>query len=162
VDCLRIKRRAEGSGWLAKREPNVDAWLKAHHIPLPYNATWVSHQFGNKAGLYVATYVLADARLLEPKTRSSAEFLRAGQPAVKWSRDLAHAVRVSTSMLDGRLDVPPFPLPQPVGPAVTGEYDAPADAEPAPSRGKVKSLPPLRTPEREPARPPRPQQPDRG
>ncbi|ARU03720.1 hypothetical protein CCO03_02595 [Comamonas serinivorans] len=162
VDCLRLKRRAEASDWLATREPNVDAWLKAHQIPLPYEATWVSHQFANKAGMYVATHVLADARLLEPQTRSSNEFLQAGWPAVKWSRELAQAVRTSTGMIDGRLNIPPFPLPQPEGPGGVPVEDG--DIPDSTQAETTRPLPPLRQPAREaePERAPRPVLQDRG
>lgn len=163
VDCLRIKRRAQATGWLTQREPNVDAWLKARNIPLPYNATWVSHQFANKAGMYVAAYVLADSRLLEPVARNSVAFLSAGVPAVTWSRQLAQAVRTSTGMLDGRLDIPPFPLPQPVGAVPLPQDEAepePETAAPAKPAGETRPLPPLQP--REPMRPPRAERPDRG
>ena len=155
VDCLRIKRRAAANDWLATSEPQVDQWLKANNVPMPYNATLVSHQFGNRSGAYVAAYVFADSRLLEPTTRNNYEFLTAGVPAVSWSRELAQAVRVSTGMFDGRLNVPPFPLPQPVGaPAIPNSQDlAPA----LPPKAQKSELPPLR----EPMRPERAERPDR-
>lgn len=157
VDCLRIKRRAVAGDWLASHEPQVSQWLAARNVPLPYNAMLVSHQFGNKAGAYVAAYVLADSRLLEPVTRNNTEFLNAGVPAVTWSRELAQAVRVSTSMMDGRLDVPAFPLPQPEGPGQV----APQDDVPAamPLKARKTELPPL--PTREAERPPLKARPDR-
>ena len=156
VDCLRIKRRAVANGWLGDNEPQVNQWLAARNIPLPYNAMLVSHQFGNKAGAYVAAYVLADSRLLEPATRNNTEFLNAGVPAVTWSRELAQAVRVSTGMMDGRLNVPAFPLPQPVGPG----YVAPQEEESAaiPIHARKSALPPM---PREAERPPREARPDR-
>ena len=157
VDCLRIKRRAVAGDWLASHEPQVSQWLAARNVPLPYNAMLVSHQFGNKAGAYVAAYVLADSRLLEPVTRNNTEFLNAGVPAVTWSRELAQAVRVSTGMMDGRLDVPAFPLPQPEGPGQV----APQDDVPAamPLKARKTELPPL--PTREAERPPLKARPDR-
>ena len=160
VDCLRIKRRALADGWLADNEPQVQQWLAARNIPLPYNAMLVSHQFGNKAGAYVAAHVLADSRLLEPTPRNSTEFLNAGVPAVTWSQALAKAVRTSTGLLDGRLDVPAFPLPQPVGPGHVTPPEEPAQAMPITTRRA--NLPPLpKRDAREAERPPRAARPDR-
>ena len=147
VDCLRIKRRAIADNWLDSHEPQVSQWLAARNIPLPYNAMLVSHQFGNKAGAYVAAYVLADSRLLEPVTRHNAEFLNAGVPAVTWSRELAQAVRVSTGMMDGRLNVPAFPLPQPEGPGQVAAKEEAAVSMPI--KARKTELPPLSTREAE-------------
>ena len=157
VDCLRIKRRAVAGDWLGEHEPQVSQWLAARNIPLPYNAMLVSHQFGNKAGAYVAAYVLADSRLLEPVTRNNTDFLNAGVPVVTWSRELAQAVRVSTGMMDGRLNVPAFPLPQPEGPGhVVPKEEA---TVPVAIKTRKAELPPLST--REAERPPLKARPDR-
>ena len=157
VDCLRIKRRAIAGNWLDEHEPQVSQWLAARNISLPYNAMLVSHQFGNKAGAYVAAYVLADSRLLEPVTRNNAEFLSAGVPVVTWSRELAQAVRVSTGMMDGRLNVPAFPLPQPEGPGHVVPKEEVTESMPIKTRKT--ELPPLST--REAERPPLKARPDR-
>ena len=105
----------------------------------------------------MAAYVLADSRLLEPVTRNNAEFLSAGVPVVTWSRELAQAVRVSTGMMDGRLNVPAFPLPQPEGPGhVVPKVEV---TESMPIKTRKTELPPLSA--REAERPPLKARPDR-
>ena len=54
--------------------------------------------------------IVADQRLVRPKTNNNEEFLRAGYPAQDWAQKVAQAARQSVSMMDGYLAVPPFPF----------------------------------------------------
>ena len=150
IDCLRVKRRVERDGWLAKAEPQAAEWLQARQVPLPYNATLVSHRYANGRGAFVWVNAYVDSRLLEPKTRNNEQFLVAGQPAHAWAQALASATRKSTGMLDGRLDVPPFPLPLPVGAAQEGgrwtTTSAGSAPPPAAARAGASGAQPVRAP----------------
>ena len=77
----------------------------------PY--TYLSYRYVTEAGVWVTVDALVDQRLLRPATRNNEEFLVAGRPALQWGHDLAQSVRVSASMMDGHLAIPPFPFPAP-------------------------------------------------
>ena len=56
--------------------------------------------------------IVADQRLVRPKTINNEEFLRAGYPAQDWAQKVAQAARQSVSMMDGYLALPAFPIPE--------------------------------------------------
>ncbi len=109
VDCLRIKRTANSTDWLAENDPDMAARLNAAGVFFARPVSYVSYQFTTGNGGYVEVQVLADHRLVRPQTRNSVDFLSAGRPLVQWSQDLSLAVRQSTAYLNGALNVPPFP-----------------------------------------------------
>ena len=109
VDCLRIKRTANSTDWLAENDPSMAARLEAAGVYFARPVSYVSYQFTTSNGGYVEVQVLADHRLVRPQTRNSIDFLAAGRPLVQWSQDMSLAVRQSTGYLNGVLNVPPFP-----------------------------------------------------
>ncbi len=110
VDCLRIKRTANSTDWLAENDPDMAARLEAAGVYFARPVSYVSYQFTTSNGGYVEVQVLADHRLVRPQTRNSVDFLAAGRPLVQWSQDMSLAVRQSTAYLNGVLNVPPFPF----------------------------------------------------
>ena len=109
VDCLRIKRTANSTDWLAENDPSMAARLEAAGVFFARPVSYVSYQFTTSNGGYVEVQVLADHRLVRPQTRNSIDFLAAGRPLVQWSQDMSMAVRQSTAYWNGVLNVPPFP-----------------------------------------------------
>ena len=109
VDCLRIKRTANSSDWLAENDPAMAARLETSGVYFARPVSYVSYQFTTSNAAYVEVQVLVDQRLVRPAIRSSTDFLGAGRPLVDWSQSMAQAVRGSTSYLNGVLDIPPFP-----------------------------------------------------
>ncbi|MGF6210173.1 hypothetical protein [Comamonas sp. 4034] len=109
VDCLRIKRTANSTDWLAANDPAMATRLEAAGIFFARPVSYVSYQYTTSNGGYVEVQVLADHRLVRPQTRNSADFLAAGRPLVDWSQDLALSVRQSTGYINGVMNVPPFP-----------------------------------------------------
>ena len=73
----------------------------------------MSYRYNTEAGAYVSVQALVGRSLIEPVTRSNDDFLAAGQPAIHWGHQLAQAVRISASMLDGTLRLPAFPMALP-------------------------------------------------
>ena len=110
VDCLRFKRWVVGPQWLEKNQPGLAQWLAGRKLALSPPYSYMSYRYAAESGAMVAVDVLADQRLLSPKTRNNEEFLAAGKPALQWGHDLAQAVRVSAAMMDGYLAIPPFPF----------------------------------------------------
>ena len=111
IDCLRFKRWANRSDdWLGKNHPALAQWLGSNQVKLTRPAAHINYRYATEGGAYVALTGLVDQRLLIPKTRSNDEFLRSGQPAQVWMRQLRTAVHQSVGMLDGYLAVPAFPL----------------------------------------------------
>ncbi|MFE1570259.1 hypothetical protein [Comamonas odontotermitis] len=109
VDCLRIKRTANSTDWLAANDPAMATRLEAAGIFFARPVSYVSYQYTTSNGGYVEVQVLADHRLVRPQTRNSVDFLAAGRPLVDWSQDLALSVRQSTGYINGVMNVPPFP-----------------------------------------------------
>lgn len=109
VDCLRIKRTANSTDWLAENDPDMAARLESAGVFFARPVSYVSYQFTTSNGGYVEVQVMADHRLVRPPTRNSIDFLAAGRPLVEWSQDMALAVRQSTGYLNGVFNVPPFP-----------------------------------------------------
>jgi hypothetical protein len=113
IDCLRFRRWGDGDDWLARNAPALGGYLeRIRGLPAkPYE--YVSFRFNSEAGMYVSIQAVVNRKLLEPSVRSTQEFLTGGRPAMQWAKDLAQAARVSASMLDGQLALPPFPMPLP-------------------------------------------------
>ena len=109
VDCLRFKRWVDGPQWLEKNQPDFAQWLLGRKLAVSAPYSYMSYRYATEGGAMVAVDVLADQRLLRPRTRNNEEFLVAGRPALQWGHALAQAVRVSTGMMDGYLAIPPFP-----------------------------------------------------
>ena len=109
VDCLRFKRWVDGPQWLEKNQPDFAQWLLGRKLAVSAPYSYMSYRYATEGGAMVAVDVLADQRLLRPRTRNNEEFLVAGRPALQWGHELAQAVRVSTGMMDGYLAIPPFP-----------------------------------------------------
>ena len=110
VDCLRIKRTANSTDWLAANDPSMEARLQAAGVFFARPVSYVSYQFTTSNGAYVEVQVLADHRLVRPETRNSVDFLAAGRPLVQWSQDMSLAARQSTGYYNGVFNVPPFPF----------------------------------------------------
>lgn len=110
VDCLRIKRTANSTDWLAENDPDMAQRLSAAGVYFARPVSYVSYQFTTSNGGYVEVQVLADQRLVRPQTRNSIDFLAAGRPLVQWSQDMSLAVRQSTGYWNGVFNVPPFPF----------------------------------------------------
>jgi hypothetical protein len=113
IDCLRARLYASQQGWMQKHHADADAVFQSLQALPPAPYAWASHTYTTDSGIYIRLDMVMDQRLVEPKTRSNAEFLEAGRPFEAWTRQLARAVRTSSGMWDGRLALPPFPLPQP-------------------------------------------------
>ena len=109
VDCLRFKRWVDGPQWLEKNQPDFAQWLLGRKLAVSAPYSYMSYRYATEGGAMVAVDVLADQRLLRPRTRNNEEFLVAGRPALQWGHELAQAVRVSAGMMDGHLAIPPFP-----------------------------------------------------
>lgn len=114
VDCLRFKRRADGTQWLEKNDPDFSQWLDRRKIAMGKPYSYLSYRYAATGSAVVEVDALVDPRLLTPVARNNHEFLAAGWPALQWGRDLAQAVRVSTGMMDGYLAIPPFPFAIPI------------------------------------------------
>lgn len=113
IDCLRFKRWADSENWLGKNYPLLAQWL-AHQGAAPSQPySHINYRYATEGGAYIVVNALVDQRLLRPKTHSNEEFLRAGHPAQEWMHQLREAVRQSTSMMDGYLAVPSFPIAPP-------------------------------------------------
>lgn len=110
VDCLRIKRTANSTDWLASNNPDLAARLETAGVFFARPVSYVSYQFTTSNGGYVEVQTLVDHRLVRPEIRNSNDFLSAGRPLLKWSQDLSLAVRQSTAYMNGVLNVPPFPF----------------------------------------------------
>ena len=113
MDCLRLKRRVDSPQWLEKSQPDFAQWLGGRRIALDKRYSYLSYRYAAEGGAMVEVDALVDRRLLNQPPRNNREFLAAGRPALQWGRDLAQAVRMSTSMMDGYLAIPPFPFPAP-------------------------------------------------
>lgn len=113
IDCLRFKRWADNENWLGKNHPLLEQWLARKGAAPSQPYSHMNYRYATVGGAYVEVNALVDQRLLRPKTQSNDEFLRAGLPAQEWMRQLTEAVRQSTSMMDGYLAVPSFPIALP-------------------------------------------------
>ncbi|MDA8456476.1 hypothetical protein M4R22_17070 [Acidovorax sp. GBBC 3334] len=111
ADCLRYKRRADTGEYLVRSRPVVAQWMAEKHLAPSGPYSHVLYRYANSGGAFMSIDVIASQSLLRPVTRNNDEFLVAGRPAFEWSEKLAAAARVSTSMMDGRLVIPPFPVP---------------------------------------------------
>lgn len=113
VDCLRFKRWVDDPQWLEQNQPDLAQWLTGQKLAVNAPYSFMNYRYTTEGGATVMVDVLADQRLLSPKTRNNQEFLTAGRPALQWGHALAQAVRVSTGMMDGYLAIPPFPFAAP-------------------------------------------------
>nr|WP_298212063.1 hypothetical protein [Acidovorax sp.] len=113
ADCLRFKNWGSSAQWLEKNRPDLAQWLDSRQVALKQPYSYLSYRYVTDAGASVVVDALVDQRLLRPKTRNNEEFLVAGRPALQWGHDLAQAARLSVSMMDGYLAVPPFPFATP-------------------------------------------------
>ena len=109
VDCLRIKRTANSSDWLAQNDAAMASRLEAAGVYFARPVAYVSYQFTTSNGGYVEAQVLVDQRLVRPPIRSSVDFLAAGRSLDRWAQALARSMRESTGYFNGVLTVPPFP-----------------------------------------------------
>lgn len=110
IDCLRLKSWAHNKGWLDAQYPDLMKWVDAQQARPAKPYTHMHYRYGSETGAFVEVHALVDQRLLRPKPRNNEEFLYADLPALRWSESMAEAARLSTSMMDGFLAVPPFPL----------------------------------------------------
>ena len=130
-DCLRFRRDADYSNWLASQHSALKNWLDTRAYSSPPRA-WVGHRVV-AGGKVTEVHALLDPSLIEPVTRNNADFLVAGQPGLDWARRLAAATRAASG--SGTLDVPPFPFaPQvaPPPPPVKAKPLPPAQRKPGP------------------------------
>ena len=109
ADCLRFKNWGSSAQWLEKNRPDLVQWLAGRQVSLSQPYSHLNFRYVTEAGIWVEVDALMDQRLLRPKTRNNEEFLVAGRPALQWGHDLAQATRVSAAMMDGYLEIPPFP-----------------------------------------------------
>jgi hypothetical protein len=113
IDCLRFKRWASSNDWLKKSQPALAQWLGERQLAPRQPYSYLSYRYTTEAGAYVAINAVVDHRLLAPRTHNNDEFLVSGQPALKWSQQVAQAARISAGMLDGHLAIPAFPIALP-------------------------------------------------
>lgn len=120
IDCLRFQRWANNTeNWLGKNHPALAQWLTTHHAAPSQSYSHLHYRYTSDAGAYTEVNAFVDQRLLVPATHNNDGFLRSGEPAQAWMHQIRQAVRQSTSMLDGYLRIPPFPLPLPLPPITT-------------------------------------------
>lgn len=112
VDCLRFKRWANNRDWLEKNQPTLVRWMADNKLSFQQPMSHLNYRYTTDGGAYVEVNILADQRLVRPKTHNNEEFLRAGYPAQEWAQKVAQAARQSASMLDGYLALPAFPIPE--------------------------------------------------
>jgi len=131
ADCLRYRRRADTADYLARNRPAVSQWMAQQKLAPGVPYSHVLYRYANDGGAFISVDVVASQSLLRPETRNNDEFLEAGRPAFRWSRELADAARLSVSMMDGRFVFPAFPVPikNPAAPA-TGTAAATTPATP--------------------------------
>jgi hypothetical protein len=110
IDCLRFKRWADNEYWLDKNYPLLAQWLTRKGVAPSQPYSHMNYRYATEGGAYIEVNALVDQRLLRPKTQSNEQFLRAGLPAQEWMHQLTQAARQSTSMMDGYLAVPSFPI----------------------------------------------------
>lgn len=110
ADCLRLKNWGSSAQWLEKNRPDLAQWLGGRQIVLKPPYSYLSYRYATPTGAWVVVDALVDQRLLGTRPRNNEEFLVAGRPAQQWGQDLAQAARLSVSMMDGYLAVPPFPF----------------------------------------------------
>ena len=113
MDCLRYKRRADDRQWLTQHQPELAQWMASRQLAISTPFSYMSYHYTTADGAMVAVDALVDQRLLLPRTSGTEAFLHAGRPALFWGRDLAQAARVSVGMMDGTLQLPPFPYSVP-------------------------------------------------
>ena len=113
ADCLRFKLWASSPKWLEKNRSDLVQWMSSRQIALKAPYSHVGYRYVTEAGVWVVVDALVDQRLLSTRPRNNEEFLVAGRPAQQWTYDLAQAVRQSAGMVDGHLDIPPFPFHAP-------------------------------------------------
>lgn len=110
ADCLRLKNWGSSAQWLEKNRPDLAQWLGGRQIVLKPPYSYLSYRYATATGAWVVVDALVDQRLLSTRPRNNEEFLVVGRPALQWGQDLAQAARLSVSMMDGYLAVPPFPF----------------------------------------------------
>lgn len=137
ADCLRYRRRADTADYLARNRPAVSQWMAQQKLSPGVPYSHVLYRYANDGGAFISVDVVASQSLLRPETRNNDEFLEAGRPAFKWSRELADAARLSVSMMDGRFIFPAFPVPikDPAAPATSAAPSA------APATSVVPAVP---------------------
>lgn len=114
IDCLRFQRWANNTeNWLGKNHPTLAQWLTTHRVAPSQSYSHLHYRYTSEAGAYTEVNAFIDQRLLVPTTHNNDGFLRSGEPAQAWIRQIRQAVRQSTSMLDGYLRIAPFPFPPP-------------------------------------------------
>lgn len=114
IDCLRFKRWANNSeNWLGKNHPALAQWLTEHRAAPGQPYSHLNYRYASAGGAYVEINAFVDQRLLVPPTYNNDGFLRSGDPAQAWIRQIRQAVRQSASMLDGHLRIAPFPIEPP-------------------------------------------------
>jgi hypothetical protein len=112
VDCLRFKRWANNRDWLQKNQPDLVRWMADHQVAFTRPVSHLNFRYTSDTGAYVEVNIVADQRLVRPKTTNNEEFLRAGYPAQDWAVKVAQAARQSVSMMDGFFALPAFPIPE--------------------------------------------------
>lgn len=110
IDCLRLKRWAS-QDWLAGQYPALYAAIAAHDALPAHPWSHLSYRYASAGGAAIALHAIIDQRLLRPATQNNEQFLRAGQPAQWWSRQLAQAARQAAG--GGLLTVAPLPFALP-------------------------------------------------
>ena len=93
MDCLRFKRWVDGPQWLEKNQPDFAQWLLGRKLAVSAPYSYMSYRYATEGGAMVAVDVLADRRLLRPRTRNNEDsWSRAGlrcNGAMSWPRRCA-------------------------------------------------------------------------
>ena len=95
-----------------KNQPELVRWMADHKVTFTRPVSHLNYRYATQGGAYVEVNIVADQRLVRPKTNNNEEFLRAGYPAQDWAQKVAQAARQSVSMMDGYLALPAFPIPE--------------------------------------------------
>ncbi|QTD45801.1 hypothetical protein [Ottowia testudinis] len=140
--CLRMRRDADFDRWLPQQHSVLYQWLEGRHWASRPRA-WVGFRVPADSGRAIEAHALIDPALIEPVSRSNADFLAGGQPGVQWARAFAAATRAASA--GGALNVPPFPFAPKVAPPAQ-----PAVVAPPPARAT--QVPPPRPPVQAPRR----------
>jgi hypothetical protein len=125
--CLRLVHGADVADWLKKQNSALWHWVDARGLTAAPRA-WVAYRVQGGARQLLEVHVLADPALLEPVTRTNADFLEGGRASLLWVQRLALAAREAARGDGGALVVPPFPFAPRA--AVAAATTPPASAAP--------------------------------
>lgn len=103
MDCLRLRRNAQGQQWLKRSKPETQAWLESQQQLPPKPYSHLSYRFATEDGGVLELQIVVDQRLLQPAKGGQSRQVR------DWAQAVASAARDSLSSLDGQLVLPAFP-----------------------------------------------------